>query len=429
MIRGPFPLSMDTIAPASPVVTAPDVSDVDLDVDLATLFHRDGLETRRRLVRPDHSREGTFPPLLQGDRKAGSLASRGRDVTGSLDGGALRSLPCIRPDVRPCGGAAGRPSPSDRRALVGGTDVRQGCCGRRRRHPGERSGPGGTGPGVHGPAIAGGGPDGGGVPRSRAETDHESRSVRFNDTCHTVTAQLPPESYAQVKSRLETGARALPSDGETRWDQRVADVYMQILQADGTAGPQNPSPYTVVVHAPLETLADESSELAGELERDGLISAETVRRLACDATVMVALDDEFGHTMYEGRARRFPSGTQRREVVRRDRHCRFPGCANVTFTNVHHIKPWGSGGRTDLENLVLMCQHHHYRLHSSGWSMTGNANEELTLVAPTGRRHDVAPVAALDQNVLRPGDAAGERIRRFDRATWLVAGCAPTDHG
>jgi predicted restriction endonuclease len=57
----------------------------------------------------------------------------------------------------------------------------------------------------------------------------------------------------------------------------------------------------------------------------------------------------------------------------------------VTFTNVHHIKPWGSGGRTDLENLVLLCQHHHYRLHSLGWSMTGNANEELTLVAPTGR--------------------------------------------
>src|ERR1700753_2765188 len=34
-----------------------------------------------------------------------------------------------------------------------------------------------------------------GVPRSRAETDHESRSVKFNDPCRTVTAQLPPESY------------------------------------------------------------------------------------------------------------------------------------------------------------------------------------------------------------------------------------------
>ena len=223
-----------------------------------------------------------------------------------------------------------------------------------------------------------------GVPRSRAETDHESRSVRFNDECRTVTAQMPPESYAEVKSCLETKARALPSDGETRWDQRLCDVYLEIFGSDRAAA-QGASPYVVVVHAPLETLAEESSELAGELERGGLIDAETVRRLACDATVIVALDDDLGHTMYEGRARRFPSGPQRREVMRRDRHCRFPGCANVTFTNVHHIKPWGSGGRTDLENLVLMCQHHHYRLHSSGWSMTGNANEELTLVAPTGR--------------------------------------------
>jgi len=38
-----------------------------------------------------------------------------------------------------------------------------------------------------------------------------------------------------------------------------------------------------------------------------------------------------------------------------------------------------------LGNLVLMCQHHHYRLHSLGWSMKGNANEELTFKAPTGR--------------------------------------------
>ena len=223
-----------------------------------------------------------------------------------------------------------------------------------------------------------------GAPRSLAETDHEARSVRFNDGCRTVTAQLPPESYVSVKSRLETRARELPSDGETRWDQRLCDVYVEIFGSDGTT-PQGASPYVVVVHAALETLADESSALAGELERDGLISAETVRRLACDATMIVALDDDLGHTMYEGRARRFPTASQRREVMRRDRHCRFPGCANVTFTNVHHIKPWGSGGRTDLENLVLMCQHHHYRLHSSGWSMTGNANEVLTLTAPTGR--------------------------------------------
>jgi hypothetical protein len=223
-----------------------------------------------------------------------------------------------------------------------------------------------------------------GVPRTRAQTDYEARSLRFNDTCRTVTAQLPPESYAEVKSVLEARARALPSDGETRWDQRLCDGFLELARSD-----HDPSstvrPHVVVAHVPLATLTDESSELAGELERDGLISAETVRRIACDATVIVAVDDDVGHTMYEGRARRWPSEAQRREIIRRDRHCRFPGCTNATFTNVHHVVLWKSGGRTDLDNLALLCEHHHHRVHSTGWTLTGNANEELTFIAPTGR--------------------------------------------
>ena len=58
----------------------------------------------------------------------------------------------------------------------------------------------------------------------------------------------------------------------------------------------------------------------------------------------VAVDDDVGHTMYEGRARRFATGAQRREVMRRDRHCRFPGCTNVSFTNVHHTYRGNPGG-------------------------------------------------------------------------------------
>ena len=110
-----------------------------------------------------------------------------------------------------------------------------------------------------------------------------------------------------------------------------------------------------------------------------------MQRIACDATVVVALDDVVGHTMYEGRAKRFPSDAQRREVMRRDRHCRFPGCTNVTFTNVHHIVPWKSGGRTDLDNLALLCLFHHGTVHRKGWSMTGQRQSELPIVGPSGR--------------------------------------------
>jgi hypothetical protein len=225
-------------------------------------------------------------------------------------------------------------------------------------------------------------------------SDYDRRFVRFNDGLHTISAQLPAEAYAETKACIDARIADIPSDGETPLDQRRCDALLEVVrsQTSGSAGSAGKattaSPYMVVAHVPMAALVDDAQEhtvLAGELERDGLIDGETVKRIACDALLVVAVDDDIGHTMYEGRARRFPTGAQRREVMRRDRHCRFPGCTNVTFTNVHHIVPWKPGGRTDLDNLVLLCEFHHHRVHSRGWTLSGNANEELAIVGPTGR--------------------------------------------
>ncbi|HWD55364.1 MAG TPA: DUF222 domain-containing protein [Acidimicrobiales bacterium] len=226
---------------------------------------------------------------------------------------------------------------------------------------------------------------------------HERRSLRCNDAVRTMTVQLPPESFAEAKRRLESIAKEIPSgDGETTWDQRMADAFMGLIRGgrggpDGRGGPggAEASPYFVVLHVPAAALLDESgepSELAGDLERGGLLNVETVRRVVCDATISLAVDDDLGHTMYEGRARRDPTGPQHREVRRRDRHCRFPGCANEVFTNVHHIKEWKPDrGPTNLDNLALLCVHHHGLVHSKQWTMSGNANDVLTFVGPSGR--------------------------------------------
>jgi len=226
---------------------------------------------------------------------------------------------------------------------------------------------------------------------ARAQSDHERRFLRFNDRYRTATVQLPPEAYAETRACLETRARQIPSDGETPWDQRLCDAFLTVIRssARGARGGQaTTSPYFVVAHVPLAALITDSGEptgLAGELERDGLISCETVRRIACDATLVIGLDDDVGHTMYEGRARREPTDAQRREVVRRDRHCRFPGCTNATFTNTHHVVPWKPDGRTDTDNLALLCLHHHRLVHSRRWTMSGNANQELTFAGPSSR--------------------------------------------
>jgi Domain of unknown function (DUF222)/HNH endonuclease len=289
-------------------------------------------------------------------------------------------------------------------------------------------------------------------PPSPADTgrEHERRGLRFNDRLRTLTAQLEADAYAEVRAGLEARAKALSeaeregegegevSEGEgegegdtsdrgdqaerVRWDQRLADALVAIVRAGGEApsraaptpgrrqasdaGPSAPSPYLVVAHVALATLADEASALGGELEHHGWIGAEVVRRLACDGAVVVALDDDVGHTMYEGRARRDPSGAQRRELWRRDRHCRFPGCAHAIFTHPHHLVPWKPDGPTDLSNLVLLCEHHHRRMHARAWSVSGNANEVLTFVGPSGRVMTSRP-SPLWTRVTGPGARGG----------------------
>ena len=230
-----------------------------------------------------------------------------------------------------------------------------------------------------------------GSPSSSARSEHDRRFVRFNDAYRTVSAQLAPDSYAETKAAIDAQVKLIPSDAETPLDQRRCDALVGIVHsfvAGSGSRTTTTSPYVVVAHVPLGALVEDSGEestLAAELEHGGLIDAETVRRIACDATVVVALDDDLGHTMYEGRARRFPSDAQRREVMRRDRQCRFPGCTNVTFTNVHHVVPWKPGGRTDLDNLALLCLFHHKTVHTKGWKMTGDATTELTFCGPSGR--------------------------------------------
>jgi Domain of unknown function (DUF222) len=195
--------------------------------------------------------------------------------------------------------------------------------------------------------------------RASDRAEEERRSVRFNEARRTLVAQLPALAYAEVRAVLEGRVKEMGSDAQTPLDARRADALVSLLTSRGAGGPGASGAPLVVAHVPYEVLRDPTSTLAGELERAGLISADVVRRLVCDGEVIVALDDEAGHTMYEGRARRDPSAAQRREVWRRDRHCIFPGCAHVLFTDCHHLEEWHLGGPTDLGNLALLCKHHH----------------------------------------------------------------------
>ena len=85
------------------------------------------------------------------------------------------------------------------------------------------------------------------------------------------------------------------------------------------------------------------------------VSAETARRLACDAAQVTMRHGPAGEVLSVGRRTRTISPALRRALAARDRHCRFPGC-RATRCDVHHVRHWAHGGETALSNLVLLCR-------------------------------------------------------------------------
>ena len=68
-----------------------------------------------------------------------------------------------------------------------------------------------------------------------------------------------------------------------------------------------------------------------------------------------------------GRTKRLVSTAQRRALMIRDHGmCQYPGCHQTRHLKAHHLIPWILGGRTDLENLILLCQWHHTAVHEGG---------------------------------------------------------------
>jgi len=67
----------------------------------------------------------------------------------------------------------------------------------------------------------------------------------------------------------------------------------------------------------------------------------------------------------------------RRALRVRDKGCRFPGCTNTRFVDGHHITHWADGGETSLDNLVMLCRHHHHLVHEGGFICEKSAEGEI----------------------------------------------------
>jgi uncharacterized protein DUF222/HNH endonuclease len=142
--------------------------------------------------------------------------------------------------------------------------------------------------------------------------------------------------------------------------------------------------YQVVVHVDAAVLEDPDASGQSALEHGAHVSAETARRLACDASRVVMRHDPDGRVVEAGALTRTIPAALRRVLHYRDRGCRFPGCG-LPLGQGHHIQHWANGGPTTLSNLALLCRRHHRAVHEEGYQMERQADGQLCFRRPDGR--------------------------------------------
>jgi hypothetical protein len=101
-----------------------------------------------------------------------------------------------------------------------------------------------------------------------------------------------------------------------------------------------------------------------------------VQRLICDGRIRTVIHegviqdgtlirDGASHVLDVGRSHRLVTDRQYRALLLRQHgHCAHPGCPNTKNLHAHHRIYWIHGGRTDLDNLMLLCERHHVAHHA-----------------------------------------------------------------
>ena len=246
--------------------------------------------------------------------------------------------------------------------------------------------------------------------RERPSDVHDaerSRSVSwwFHDEGRRfhLEAELSGADGAVVAKALDRVAEQVPvMPGEDRpscVDARRADALVA-LASSRVADDADPDRATVVVHVPFEALTSEGRRC--EIEGGPVISALTARRLLCHGRLQTVVEGPFGRAVGVGRISRDPPAWLLRQVRHRDSGCTFPGCGTRLFTEAHHIVWWRAGGRTDLDNLTLICSFHHKLLHELGWSLRRLPDGTLEWCRPGGRVFGAGPSPPADAMERQP---------------------------
>jgi Domain of unknown function (DUF222)/HNH endonuclease len=183
-------------------------------------------------------------------------------------------------------------------------------------------------------------------------------------------------SSADAPAESRASAALAVSPPRSTQVEALLELAEASLVASGASGEHRVERARLVVHVDAASLSSDGRGRS-ELEDGPVISTETARRLGCDAELVAQVERD-GLPVSAGRRRRTVPPALRRLLEARDGDiCCFPGCDRRRHLHAHHRRHWAHGGETSLENLVLLCFHHHRLVHEGGYTIEDDLTDGL----------------------------------------------------
>jgi hypothetical protein len=186
-----------------------------------------------------------------------------------------------------------------------------------------------------------------------------------------ATSEVPHNSgdNAAEDNRSATGAPSKRVQDARSYGQRMHDALEELagLAVRRTEVVESGAPAQVIITMTASQLADRSG--LAETSFGQLLTVPEALRLADEAAISLLVRDARGAILKHGRLKRIATRAQTLALIARDRGCSFPGCDRPPeWCQRHHVVGWAEGGRTDLDNLTLICGYHHRHFEAEGWS-------------------------------------------------------------
>jgi hypothetical protein len=199
-----------------------------------------------------------------------------------------------------------------------------------------------------------------------------------------------------VDSGEHARAERLRADERTN-DQLAYDLIMDTLSAGALAdaesvfGARQPGIRVVISHDDLNAAHHGAAGTGATEDSPQPLPAWLVAQRTCEVGVRPVSVDGAGNPLFLGRTQRLFTPAQRVALAVRDGGCRWPGCDRpASYCESHHIDPWHSGGRTDIDRGILLCRFHHMNLHHHRWRITRSEIDGFVLHPPPGMGDPVA---------------------------------------